>query len=320
MKLLSIKTFLISVLLVPLLITSSDVLAENIYACARENDGRLRIVSAPGQCKKQEYEVFWSKGDELSNDINEIKGRLSALETLLDRINAPPAVQAGDDVSILLSTTHLLEGTASDDGIYDPLTFAWEAVSGPGNVYFSDPSSLLTSVSFDAEGSYELSITAFDGEISVSDSLTIIVFPDNDPPTVQADEIPPFYGSMEDNNIITCSTGLSGSGNDDGSPSLLTYEWDVRYTGNFDGCDGGCLHLLSFPTVEQPSDLQATASHTQDLTYHDGLPEEPSLCMNTGTAIQCGIPIRFTLHASDGFHTVSSSIETWCIASFPISP
>ena len=37
---------------------------ETIYACAHKNSGDLRLVSAPGQCLKSEYELSWEGGQD----------------------------------------------------------------------------------------------------------------------------------------------------------------------------------------------------------------------------------------------------------------
>src|SRR5262249_22605979 len=73
--------------------------------------------------------------------------------------------------------TTSLQGTATDDGLPagSNLTFSWTKVSGPGAANFSNASSLNTSVSFSAAGSYGLRLTASDSQFSSSDDVAVVV-------------------------------------------------------------------------------------------------------------------------------------------------
>jgi hypothetical protein len=88
-------------------------------------------------------------------------------------------VNAGLDQGITLPTNIAsLAGTASDDGVPGTgLTTAWSKVSGPGTVTFANATSLSTSATFSAQGSYVLQLTASDGLLSSSDTLSVTVNP-----------------------------------------------------------------------------------------------------------------------------------------------
>nr|ART36397.1 C664 [uncultured bacterium] len=104
-------------------------------------------------------------------------------------VNRPPIVDAGGDQSITLPTNQVsLNGTASDDGLPQGsvLQLSWTKVSGPGVVVFSDPTKAISTATFTAAGEYVLKLTASDGQLSASDTLTVTVVPDNRPPTVDA--------------------------------------------------------------------------------------------------------------------------------------
>ena len=104
-------------------------------------------------------------------------------------VNRPPTVDAGGDQSITLPTnTVSLNGVASDDGLpqESTLQLAWSKVSGPGPVVFSDTTKAIGMATFTTPGEYVLKLTASDGQLSSSDTLTVVVITSNQPPTVNA--------------------------------------------------------------------------------------------------------------------------------------
>jgi hypothetical protein len=92
--------------------------------------------------------------------------------------NTEPTVDAGQDQTITLPASATLSGSATDDGLPDPpgaMTTTWSMVSGPGTVTFADPHALATTATFTAFGTYVLMLTAYDGENTVTDTLSISV-------------------------------------------------------------------------------------------------------------------------------------------------
>ncbi|MGB5446417.1 MAG: immunoglobulin-like domain-containing protein, partial [Psychromonas sp.] len=90
--------------------------------------------------------------------------------------NQAPVVTAGEDQAIILPNNALLSGSIYDDGLPDStLTAIWAKQSGPGEVTFTDPNSLNTTVSFSTKGSYVLRLTGYDGEQYSADDLSIVV-------------------------------------------------------------------------------------------------------------------------------------------------
>ena len=84
-----------------------------------------------------------------------------------------PIVGAGADRIVYVGDVIQLAGS-----VYDPEGTAsadWSAVSGPGEVSFSDPSILNPEVSFDVKGTYTLKLTGSDTANVVSDTLTVYV-------------------------------------------------------------------------------------------------------------------------------------------------
>jgi len=97
-------------------------------------------------------------------------------------VNSAPQVNAGEDQEITLpASTVTLDGTVTDDGLPEgmSLTTQWRQVSGPNMVTFGDETAIDTTAAFADVGTYELELTAADGELSSSDIIMITV---NSPP------------------------------------------------------------------------------------------------------------------------------------------
>lgn len=94
--------------------------------------------------------------------------------------NTIPTVNAGPDQTITLPTMANLSGTASDDGLPSgTLITTWSLVSGPtgGTVVFGTPSALATTATFNVPGAYVIRLSAFDGDLTGQDELTVTVNP-----------------------------------------------------------------------------------------------------------------------------------------------
>lgn len=90
--------------------------------------------------------------------------------------NKAPIVEAGADQAYSFPTEITLEGEASDDGLPDPpkrLAIEWTKVSGPGNIIFNDASALNSNVNVDQAGIYILQLSAYDGEFTSTDEVTL---------------------------------------------------------------------------------------------------------------------------------------------------
>ena len=141
-------------------------------------------------------------------------------------VNQPPVVNAGSNQTITLPAAANLNGTVTDDGLPNPpatVTVAWSKDSGPGTVTFTNSAATATTANFSVAGTYVLRLTASDGALSASTTVTITVNPAppvNQPPTVNA-------GS---NQTITlqAAASLSGTVTDDGlpnPPATVTVAW-----------------------------------------------------------------------------------------------
>jgi RHS repeat-associated protein len=130
----------------------------------------------------------------------------------------PPVVSAGLDQTITLPVNTVnLSGTASDPA-GAPLTLAWSEVSGPGRVSFANPAAAATSASFSGSGTYQLRLTANNGQLTASRDVTITVNPNPTlPPVVNA-------GANQTITLPVNTVNLTGTVTDS-SHNPLTIVW-----------------------------------------------------------------------------------------------
>ncbi len=90
------------------------------------------------------------------------------------QLNLAPEVSATAPTATLINTPLALAGSAYDDGLPDAvLTTQWSVTSGPAAVLFADDSSPSTTATFTREGSYQLTLTASDGQLTSTAMVTI---------------------------------------------------------------------------------------------------------------------------------------------------
>src|SRR3989442_9064064 len=82
-------------------------------------------------------------------------------------LNTAPVVNAGPDQITTVGAPVLLAGTVTDDGVTGmPVTTGWSKTSGPGTVTFFNANAANTTATFSAAGTYVLTLTGNDGELS----------------------------------------------------------------------------------------------------------------------------------------------------------
>jgi VCBS repeat-containing protein len=183
------------------------------------------------------------------------------LPALSTGINLAPTVDAGADHMVTLPALSTLGGVVSDDTVDTgtPLAIQWSTTSGPGAVSFGDPSAASTSVTFSTTGTYVLMLTASDGELSSSDSVTITVDGVvNAAPTVEA-------GADQTIALPTAVAALSGVVTDDGlSGTAVTTTWsEVSGPGTVTFADAAALATSAT--------FSAEGTYVLELRAHDGL-------------------------------------------------
>ena len=138
--------------------------------------------------------------------------------TVLSGVNTPPVVDAGSNQTLALPAAALLHTGVTDDGLPGgTLEISWSQVSGPGPVSFSTVNGIYRA-SFVMPGSYELRLTASDGELSSSNDVTITVYGVTPAPIAE-------INLPLDGGIITSPTNIIGTAS---SPMLQGYELQYR--------------------------------------------------------------------------------------------
>jgi len=90
-------------------------------------------------------------------------------------VNRAPLVNGGANQTLVATNMAVLNGTATDDICpLERLVTRWAVISGSADVTFANPAALNTTVRFTRTGVYILRLTAFDGELSGHDDITII--------------------------------------------------------------------------------------------------------------------------------------------------
>ena len=147
-------------------------------------------------------------GSWLSTHWNTYNSRFVSRAPLAPPGNVAPTVDAGPNRSVSLGTAASLDGTVTDDGLPagGPVTQTWATVAGPGSVTFASPTSVDTTATFSAAGTYTLSLTATDTQLSAGDTVTVTVTDPN------ASVTQTFSGSFNKNRRSVTHTFPSGAG------------------------------------------------------------------------------------------------------------
>ncbi len=132
--------------------------------------------------------------------------------------NLAPVVDAGTSQNIDFGVGVNLDGTVTDDGLPlgNSLTTIWNVQSGPGGVIFGDIYAVDTTASFSQPGVYTLVLTANDGTLSSSDTMSVYV------------NAAPVVGTGADQTVVFGTVvSLDGTVTDDGLPlgNTLDFTW-----------------------------------------------------------------------------------------------
>jgi RHS repeat-associated protein len=157
-----------------------------------------------------------------------------------------------------------LNGTVNDVGLPtgSTLVTTWSEVSGPGYVMFNSPNSAATTAVFTQPGSYVLQLSATDGQLSGTDTLTVTVA-QNTPPSVG---VQLFLASPNTSTPVQ----LLGSVTDDGNPvgGTLTSLWS-QVTGPGSAIFSNAAVPASTATFSTPGiyTLELSASDSLDSSF-----------------------------------------------------
>jgi PKD repeat protein len=141
--------------------------------------------------------------------------------------NRPPLVSiTADNSAITLPTNSVtLTGTITDDGLPGgPISTQWSQVSGPGTASITQLTPNSVKVTFSVAGVYVIKLTASDGQLSGSAtiSITVTTAGGNQPPSVSA-------GPNQTIQLPLNTVALRGDARDDGLPagSTLSVTWSA---------------------------------------------------------------------------------------------
>jgi hypothetical protein len=149
----------------------------------------------------------------------------------------PPRTEAGDDQTIILPAPALLDGTVTSGA---GLVTTWTAENPPGPVVFGDANAVDTTATFTVPGDYVLRLTAVDGALIASDTMTVTALPVG---TIQPIEIRISSGDDDAEELA------------DGSISLGSTDLDMHDY----GAPGNHLAVgLRFPDLQLPIGAQIT--------------------------------------------------------------
>ena len=182
--------------------TNSD--AKYVYGDA-DGDGNVNAIDL---AKMKKYllgdkEAVTSKDWNITGDLNVdgdinaldfgilkqyVLGKIDKLPVQKEKTNTAPVVEAGADSSCTLPANITLNGTASDDGLPSgsKLTTTWSLQSGPGTAAISNAGALNTTATVTVAGTYIFKLTATDGALSSTDTVTVIVNNSASGPVVEA--------------------------------------------------------------------------------------------------------------------------------------
>ncbi|MFI3155322.1 MAG: PKD domain-containing protein [Methylococcaceae bacterium] len=137
--------------------------------------------------------------------------------------NSKPVAVAGDDQTVFVTQTALLDGLLSHDIDGDPLTFHWQLSAKPVNslATLQNPDAQMSSLTPDKPGPYTLELVVND---SLIDSLAdqVIINTQNSKPVAHA-------GADQIDKTVGIPVELDGSLSSDADGDALTYIWSLLH-------------------------------------------------------------------------------------------
>lgn len=169
--------------------------------------------------------------------------------------NVAPTVDAGPNRSVQLGQQASLDGTVSDDAkpVGAAVAVNWAKSAGPGTVTFAAANSVDTTAAFSAAGTYTLSLTASDTQLSAGDTMTVTVTDPNAAVTKS------FSGSFSYFRRSVTHSFTAGAG-----PITVTVNGSSNKTATLRAPDGATIGQIS-GTGTRTMTVNATARGTYSL-------------------------------------------------------
>jgi Secretion system C-terminal sorting domain len=162
----------------------------------------------------------------------------------IDDVSIKPLAEAGADQTICNLTTTI--GNVGCPPLFG-VTNSW-AVSGPGAVTISSPTSPVTNVSFTTAGTYTFTLTSTDGTCTATDVVVVTVAP-----------VPTLASASPSTICVSGSSMLTASGATSyswfGGPATATYTVNplVTTTYTLTGTTGGCSSTATVTVTVDPT-------------------------------------------------------------------
>ena len=173
--------------------------------------------------------------------------------------NVAPKAVAGADQSVALSATVQLDASASSDPDGDALSYAWALAKKPdGSGASLSGDTVRATFTPDMVGTFEVTVTVSDGELSASDSLLVSVSgPQNRAPRADA--------GLEQTVETGATVTLDASASSDPEKETLTYAWTLQ------ALQGSAAALSDASSVTPSFTADVEGTYTASLTVSDGV-------------------------------------------------
>ena len=174
-------------------------------------------------------------------------------------LNSAPIASAGEDGSVAVGSTVVLDGTGSVDVDEDALTYAWSLTSVPdgSSAGLTDPIAVRPSFVADRAGTYVAQLIVRDGALeSVADTVTFTT----------SNSVPQAHAGDDQTVLRGAVVTLDGSASFDAEFDILHYSWAMTSR------PAGSLAVLSTttePTTTFTADLAGT--YVVQLIVADGV-------------------------------------------------
>lgn len=183
-------------------------------------------------------------------------------------VNVAPIARAGTDISVVVGSQVMFNGSGSSDANNDPLTYSWTFTSKPSGsaAVLIDSRTVRPYFTSYVQGTYVATLVVNDGKLDSSPSSAIITF--------AMENAAPVANAGRTQNVINGSlVTLDGTQSSDANKDALTYSWTLA------SIPAGSKASLTGITTSKPTfiaDLEGTYSAI--LIVNDGkLYSQPSL-------------------------------------------